>query len=147
MEQNKISQNDNSENIESSNEKIFSQKELDEIIKVRLDRANKKHNEQIEELKNHQGQEINTKLQELEKKENKLECKSYLLDNNLPMEYLDIIDTQNIEEFRNKIDILIGIDKKDESVAPLKSLEGNSQYFGYIDKGFSNSNHKPRRLY
>lgn len=84
---------------EKTEEKLFTQAEVDKIIKKRLER-----------MKRSSEPKENGKLQEREtellKRENLLNCKEYLLNNKLPLELVDIIDTADTETFIKKVTLL-----------------------------------------
>lgn len=83
------------ENIEEMEEKKFTQKEVDEIVKKRLNREKTKNADDLENLKN-----------ELNKKDNLLKCKEYLIDKNYPRELIEVIDTNDVETFKEKVEKL-----------------------------------------
>ncbi len=77
------------ENI-NEEQKMFTQEEVNKIISKRL--------KGYKELQN--------KSQEVEKMSKTLACKEYLLDNNYPSELLNIINTDDVEEFKDKVEKL-----------------------------------------
>lgn len=82
--------------------KMFTQEEVNQIVKERLERerAKAKPPEPTEEEK---------RLQELTARENKLFCREYLVNGGHPVELLDVIDTSDIEGFKTKAEIIQGL--------------------------------------
>lgn len=92
-EQEKIEEQENIEEMEKKEEKKFTQKEVDEIVRKRLNREKSKNADDLENLKI-----------ELNKKENSLKCKEFLLNKNYPYELLDIIPTDDVEKFIDNVE-------------------------------------------
>ena len=88
-----IEEQENIEEMEKKEEKKFTQKEVDEIIRKRLNREKSKNADDLENLKI-----------ELNKKENSLKCKEFLLNKNYPYELLDIIPTDDVEKFIDNVE-------------------------------------------
>ena len=80
--------------------KMFTQEEVNQIIKERLDRerAKAKPPEPTEEEK---------RAQELTARENKLSCREYLVNSGHPAELLDILDTSDPKDFQRKAESLM----------------------------------------
>lgn len=98
------------------NEKMFTQQEVNEIIKKRLERDKNKNqqygsDEEVEALKN-----------QLTQRENRLNAKEYLLDNNIPLDVLNMLDTSDLNAFKENViklqDNGFGV-KQDVIVQPL----------------------------
>lgn len=79
--------------------KMFTQEEVNNIVKERLARERAKNTpaEPTEEDK---------QRQELSARESKVACREYIMDQGLPRELLDVLDTSNHEEFKTKADIV-----------------------------------------
>lgn len=79
--------------------KMFTQEEVNNIVKERLARERAKNTlpEPTEEDK---------QRQELSARESKVACREYIMDQGLPRELLDVLDTSNHEEFKAKADIV-----------------------------------------
>lgn len=93
IENTQTEEQENIEEMEKKEEKKFTQKEVDEIVIKRLNREKSKNAEDLENLKI-----------ELNKKENSLKCKEYLLNKNYPTELLDIIATDDTEKFIDNVE-------------------------------------------
>lgn len=85
-----------------SGEKLFTQEEVNNIVRDRLARERAKNipQEPTEEEK---------RLKDLNDRENKIACREYIMDQGLPAQLLDVLDTSNHEEFKNKADIVSGL--------------------------------------
>lgn len=83
-------------------EKMFTQEEVNQIIKDRLDRERSK-------AKPPEPTEEEKRAQELTARENKLSCREYLVSSGHPAELLDVIDTSDIESFKAKAEIVLGL--------------------------------------
>lgn len=99
-------------------EKLFTQEQVNEIIKKRLGRQ-KEENANVQELE--------TRAAELTKRESRLSCKEYVLKKGYPAELLDIIDTSDVDTFKQKADKASNIfsNQRESFVAPLASAEPN----------------------
>lgn len=82
------------------NERMFTQAEVDKIVKDRLARAKTAPKEPTE---------AEIRERELTAKESRLSCREYLIEQKYPAELLDVIDTSNIEEFKTKADTVSGL--------------------------------------
>lgn len=78
-----------------SNGRMFTQEEVNRIIKERLLRERSKAGAE-------QTEQLTAKAAELAARESRLACKEYLLDSGYPAELLDAIDTSNPEDFKSK---------------------------------------------
>lgn len=115
-------------------EKLFTQEQVNEIIKKRL-----KNQKNIDSSM----QEVNAKVADLEARENRLSCREYLLQEGYPAELLEIIDTSDVEAFKKKADRASGVfSSRQQEVAPLASLEP-SPYAGI--NAFENKKRKPKQ--
>lgn len=89
-------------------EKRFNQSDVDRIVKERLKRA-----ERVADST--QTEEINTRRAELTQRENRLECREYLLNSGYSPELLEILDTTDPEQFKtkaSKLQRLIDVEKR-----------------------------------
>lgn len=82
------------------NERMFTQAEVDKIVKERLARAKTAPKEPTE---------AEVREKELTAKESRLNCREYLISQGYPSELLDVIDTSNIDEFKTKADTVSGL--------------------------------------
>jgi hypothetical protein len=83
-------------------EKLFTQEEVNEIIRKRLAK---------EKAKAQQTQPQDTKPEqltdaELLKRSNYLDCKEYVLNNSLSVDLLEVLDTSDFAAFKEKADML-----------------------------------------
>lgn len=87
------------DNGEPGGGKMFTQEEVNAIVQDRLarDRAKRSPQEPTEEEK---------RQKELDARESKIACREYVADMGLPSTLLDVLDTSNHEEFKNKVEIL-----------------------------------------
>lgn len=126
---------DNNMQAKPNAEKMFSQDEVDKIIRERLKRATgaaaKKAEEEISVELKERVSEIEAKEAEITKKEEELilqdsflNCKAYVADKDCPADLLDVLDTSNFEDFKAKVDKLVDINwNRQDTIAPLKSTE------------------------
>ncbi len=117
--------------------KMFTQEEVNQIVKERLarERAKTAPPEPSEEEK---------RQADLEARENKLFCREYVLNNRLPSELLDLFDTSDYENFAKKAGIVSGLLKTAKGVAPLYDPESGRGYSDGYPEGFKNSKHVPK---
>lgn len=88
--------------------KLFTQEEVNNIIRDRLARERAKNTPQ-------EPTEEEKRLKDLNDRESKLVCREYVMDQGLPSQLLDVLDTSNHEEFKNKADIVSGLLKTSNS--------------------------------
>lgn len=90
------------DNGEQGSGKLFTQEEVNTIIRDRLarERAKNTPSEPTEEEK---------RLNDLTIRENRLACREYVMDQGLPSKLLDVLDTSNQEDFKAKADIVSGL--------------------------------------
>ena len=122
---------------QESSEKMFTQEQVNEMIKKRL-----KNQKEVEA----NAQEINTRAAELTARESRLNCREYLMEKGYPSELLDIIDTSDVETFKNKADKASRVFKDRQSSyieVPLASTE--RPMYGDLSKAFENTKHEPRQ--
>lgn len=134
----KENEQENVQDTPDTEEKKFTQKELDQIIKLRLAREreridkmlDKEHNAD-QETKN-KTEQIQMKEQELAKRELQLNVKSYILDNSLPNEIEELVDYSSKENCDKSLENVIKItniiankllDEKLKGGAPLKKAK------------------------
>lgn len=114
-------------------EKMFTQEQVNEIIKKRL--KEKKESEIT-------SQELEARAAELDARENRLKCREYLIERGYRADLLDIIDTSNAEEFGKKADAVSQLYGNTETdVAPLASLD---DFSGQSAAGFPDTTHVPK---
>ena len=124
---------------EDSKEKLFTQEQVNEIIKKRLGRQKEDEAD---------VQELQAREKELTAREKKLSCKEYLLEKGYPAELLDVIDTSDVETFKNKADKANNVYysmQQAQNVAPLANLE--SRNYDAIASAFGDTKHEPKPHY
>lgn len=94
--------------------KLFTQEEVNNIVRDRLARERAKNlpQEPTEEEK---------RTQDLNARESKIACREYIMDQGLPRELLDVLDTSNHEEFKSKADIVSGLLKAAKPISKAES--------------------------
>lgn len=78
-------------------DKKFSQEDIDRIIKDCLRRENEKHEKAVADA-------VAEKEAEFSAERTRLSCKEYLFDKQYPAEFLDVLDTSDLEAFTQKAD-------------------------------------------
>lgn len=108
--------------------KLFTQEEVNNIIRERLARERAKNTPQ-------EPTEEEKRLKDLNDRESKLACREYVMDQGLPSQLLDVLDTSNHEDFKAKADIVSGLlksgkpaDKADNAALTEMKLRIAQQY-------------------
>ena len=122
------------------NERMFSQAEVDRIVRDRLARAKAAAKEPTE---------AELRERELADWESRLACKEYLLSKGYPPALLNILNTSNPEEFNKRADMVFGLMNEHASrnpifIEPVRSTEPNSLTGGSEPAGFEKTKHTPR---
>lgn len=117
---------------EEKKEKMFTQEQVNEIIKKRLERQ--KEN-------NVNSQELEARAAELTAKESRLDCREYLINREYPVELLDLIDTSDVKMFKEKADKMGQLINRSQGVAPLANLD---VFHEKADAFTTNSKHQPK---
>ena len=91
---------------QSGNGKMFTQEEVNEIIKTRLERERKK-------LEPKEPTEAELREKELAARTAKLDCREYVTNYGYPSEFLDIIDTSNVNDFKKNADAVYSLIQKE----------------------------------
>lgn len=118
-------------------ERLFTQEQVNEIVKKRLER-----NGDVEARE----QKVEVKERELKAQENRLICKEHLVDNGYPLELIDIINTENPEEFKEKLEKTANLFKgkyQHRGVPPLAQID--SILDADIGKAFGKQKHEPKK--
>lgn len=99
--------------------KMFTQEEVNNIVRERLARERAKNSPQ-------EPTEEEKRLKDLDARESKIACREYVMDQGLPAQLLDVLDTSNHEEFKTKAEIVSGLLKisKAAGAAPDPALAG-----------------------
>ncbi len=117
-------------------EKLFTQEQVNEIIRKRLKDQKEAENN---------IQEINIREAQLTSRENRLNCREYLIEKDYPVELLDIIDTSDVKAFKDKADRASGVfesRQQNQFIAPLASTEPSM--FNCVKSAFENTKHQPK---
>ncbi len=124
--------------------RLFTQEEVDKIIKKRLERhktdASATGSPDLEERE----AELKKLQSNLKAREQKLDCKEYLQQCNYPAELIDIIDTSDIDKFKEKADAVVKIDNS-RRVPPMANPEAKTSNIDNVSNAFSIKNkHVPK---
>lgn len=119
-------------------ERLFTQDEVNRIVKERLLRDRSKASQE-------QQDKSAARAAELDARENRLTCREYLLEKGLPAELLDTIDTSNPEDFKRKAENTAAAfsAKKPRTVHKFVQHE-NYDAADVIAEAFKNDRHTPR---
>lgn len=117
-------------------EKMFTQSELNEIIRIRLERERAKN-------KPSEPTEEETKQKELAARESRVSCKEFLLDSGYSMEFLEIFDTSDLDTFKDKCLTVVGMIRKAEGSDP--SYDPSYGLAGGPDAFARTTTHTPRQ--
>lgn len=131
---------------ENKEERLFTQEEVNKIIKQRLERG-KTTDEELTE-KESKLTERETQLTELQnqlsQRESRIDCKEYLQLKGYPAELIDVLDTSDVDAFKDKADATMKI-ANTRSAAPIGSSE--PVISGKLPDAFSiNYKHVPKDL-
>lgn len=121
--------------------RLFTQEEVNGIIKERLQRQRSKTDEE-------HARQLSAQAAEIAARESRLACKEFLLDSGYPQQLLDILDTSNPETFKSKAE---------EAAKAFRPNRGNSgvshRYMGgetcrrddaALLEAFGDTKHKPK---
>lgn len=119
-------------------ERLFTQEEVNNIISDRLKRQEKREKTEAEKT-------LEVKEQELDSRGKKLDCKEYLLEKNYPLQILELIDTSDVEVFKEKADTIRKMITDNRYTAPPVYTTEPSSYrnAGGFDREFR---HKPKKF-
>lgn len=82
--------------------KLFTQEEVNNIVRDRLARERSKNSPQ-------EPTEEEKRQRDLDARESKIACREYVMDQSLPSQLLDVLDTSDHEKFKEKADIVSGL--------------------------------------
>ena len=82
-------------------EKLFTQEEVNELIRKRLTRDREKRNPGDNDL--------DQRARDLDAREAAITCKEYVSEKGYPADLLDIIGTSNVDDFKAKADKIMGL--------------------------------------
>lgn len=132
---------------EPANEKLFTQEEVNEIIKNRLKRQGEKQKEAVADATAEAEKTLTDKMAELKSRETRLDCRAYLIEKGYPPELLDIIDTSDTEKFMEKADKAVNaIGSRKKRGAPLASNEDPLTDATFTAAFKSGGKHNPKKF-
>lgn len=106
---------------DKGNGKMFTQEDVDRIVRDRLAREKAKAPAQDPEV-------ITKREAELTARESRLSCREYLVESGYPAELLDVVDTSNIDEFKKRADTVARLMNHSRNLEadPLANIEHRS---------------------
>ena len=114
--------------------KMFTQEEVDHIVRERLNRARNKANEQDPTQAAEREAAYAEREAALTARESRMSCREYLVSKNYPVSLLDVVDTSNIDEFKKRADIAAELirtpnpyDEGGKMYQPLANLDHHHQ--------------------
>lgn len=127
---------------EKKEERTFTQEEVNHIVAERLARERAKTSElSPEETK---------RTAELDARESQLNCKEFLMKNGYPLELLDLLDTNDFENFKTKTEKIseaLTNPRNTRKIQATPSFNSNDVVADPIAEAFSiNAKHKPKVL-
>lgn len=133
---------------ENSQEKKFTQADLNRVLKERIKRERERllSGKPFSEDLDAREKELTDRAGELTKRETVLSCREYLLNNNYPVELLDIIDTGNLDDFKAKAQKAARLWGTPRRTAPLASTEPLMQDVDVAAVFAGNTKHKPKHF-
>lgn len=123
-----------------SEEKMFSQREVTEIVRSRLERERAK-------LQPKEPSEAELKQKELDERESRLTCKAYLMDSGYPMDLLNVLDTSDPDAFKDRALTVMGMIRAAKGAAPLADSSINDHVAETPDAFGRNMKHTPRQYW
>lgn len=109
---------------DGKNERLFTQEEVNQIIKKRLERRKEEVAETADQIQQRVDEAIAERNAELDRRASRLDCQEYLMKSGYPKELLDSIDTSDVEAFKQKADKVFNVfESRAKKVAPLGSSE------------------------
>ena len=117
-------------------EKMFTQEQVNEIVRKRLAKVKQQEGTEPPE-------DYTAKVAELTAKESHLSCREYVIERRYPKELLETLDTSDVENFKEKADMLQEIYGR-KSPQPFGSAEFDGYGDGPVTQAFSyGRKHKP----
>lgn len=120
--------------------RTFTQDEVNKIIADRLAREKEKSSVAAAE-------QYTAKLNELETMKSKLECKEFLMDNDYPMEMLEVMNTSDVEQFKaNASKLFDTIARGTKRTVSAPAFNADNGGGGEFAKAFSHGEkHEPKK--
>ena len=135
----------------ANEERMFTQDEVNAILQKRLGKREKQDSEALEALTQRENA-VAEREKEIQRRENVINCREYLHENGYSADLLDILDTGDVDAFKEKADkaanLISGSGRK--SAPPLGSTEPKmyTDPEDDIKKAFSASfSRKPKQDY
>lgn len=129
-----------------SGERMFTQDEVNQIVKERLRREKGKPDPEFAQRES----ALSEREAKIVQRERALECREYLAQSGYPAELLDVLDTSDLDNFKQKADraaqMLEVTRKRNAPLAPLPNRDALGDGNGY-GSGFQDSSHTPRPYY
>ena len=122
-------------------EKLFSQEDVNRIVKERLDRDRAKRAPT-------EPSEAEKQEAALTARESRLSCREHLLDKGLPSSLLDAFDTSDFEKFKKAVDVVSGlIAERAKGIEPAPLYSNLPPVVNAPAAGFvRGKKHKPRQV-
>ena len=125
--------------------KLFTQEEVNRIIKERLSRQKIKANEDQEAEYKNKSDDLAKRETDLKAKETRFQCKEYLFSKGYSNELLEILDTNDFESFKKKADKVNAL-QHSQRVAPISVT--SEKITNETGAGFAKGlKHKPKTYY
>lgn len=128
---------------EVNEEKLFTQDEVNEIVRNRLERV-KLDQDRLKQLAERERQ-LDLRQKELSQKEDALKCQHYLEDKGYSLTLMEVLDTSDPDTFMLKADKIASI-AKPSMVQPMASYEQPLHTNDLPDAFARGHKHKPRNL-
>ena len=120
----------------NSQEKLFTQEEVNEIVKKRVERCKAAHDPEAQAVVAEKAAQLDLREKELDERVFAFDCKEYLRDNGYDMEYMDIISAEDIDTFKTKADKLASLVKA-KSQPKYPPFVANENIGGGLEEAFS----------
>lgn len=130
----------------ATNERKFTQDEVNKIVKERLQRDRDKRSAEQSGQQTEQAAALEARAADLVARENRLTCKEFLVDNGYPHELLEAIDTSDTKEFERKaLAVMNAVQSRPVSGLATPDFSAECVPHDIIAEGFSKeAKHKPK---
>lgn len=119
-------------------ERLFTQDEVNQIIKDRLKRERAKPDPELTQRESALTERETALLQ----RETAMECREYLAQRGYPAEFLEILGTSDFDSFKKKADRVAELTApKSASAPPLRVYDGGGSA---LASAFRDTSHRPR---
>ena len=129
-------------------EKLFTQEEVNRLIKDRLKRVRAKAADEHDlDIKSREDA-LTKRESDLKARETALQCKEYLMKQGYPSDLMEILDSNDFETFRKKADKVMQLNgSRHRKVAPLGNTESLHDKPESAEAFSQNIKHKPKQLF